>query len=565
VRPEGWTPQEVLSADTLSPSASGATGPAPLIGRRLRWRGGSRISVGWTGHLFLDGHAGGADSVAALAALLERHGLDELAPRIHGVFGLFVHDAKRGVWQAMADNGGMFKLFHDDTRVATSFLELSRARRASAGELSKASLVAYLAHGALLGEPTFLETVRKLRGDEIAEIGPAPDDRVRIRRKQLDWSAAGDVPVVLAHFAELTRSLAGRRVSVDGTGGFDSRLLLCLLDHFGAEFEIATSGQPGTPDTEIPREIAGILEHPFHLSGHDVSRLEDDLPAVFEAGDGLTDLRRFHRDLQLAQDRLRRGVDLIVLGGGGEHFRDHYVIQDFPRYGSPKVDFARWYDLRMMPVRLPPASLSRSAAIELAELRPRTIARFEEHRAATNSESYSRAYYFLRAPEHFGQYYANYINMGLDVAAPLLDIEVIRTAFALPPWQQFFHRWHRQVITQHRPDVAALPTADGFSASAQGTRMLRDLASYGTLQVRRVARKASQRLLGKGRFYTAGAFMADAPGFIAALRATSHFPTAVERLKEVDVLASDLALDQIRDIHVGRILTAGMYVGQLRG
>jgi hypothetical protein len=135
----------------------------------------------------------------------------------------------------------------------------------------------------------------------------------------------------------------------------------------------------------------------------------------------------------------------------------------------------------------------------------------------------------------------------------------------MPPWQQFFHRWHRQVLTRHRPEVAALPTADGFSASARPTRMLRDLASYGTLQVRRVARKASQRLLGKGRFYTAGAFMADAPGFIDALRATSHFRAAVERLKEVDVLAPGLALDRIGDIHVGRILTAGMFVDHVRG
>jgi hypothetical protein len=559
---EGRAPSDILPRRPWSGPA-GVTLPA--LGDAVHWWHGPRFSIGWKGHLFLAGHGGGPESVVALAALLEQHGLDEVAPRIHGVFGLFVHDAERAVWQAMTDNGGLYKLFYDDARVATSFLELSRARGASRTELSPPALIEYLAFGQLLGEPTFLSTVRKLRGDEIAEIGPAPDDRVRIRRKRIDASAGGDLDTVLGHMRDLAASLAGRRVSVDGTGGFDSRLLLCLMDWFGAEFEIATSGQPGNPDTEIPREIARILEHPFHLSGHDLDRLEDDLPVVFRAGDGLTDLRRFHRDLQLAEERLRRGVDLIVHGGGGELFRDHYIIQDFPRYGSPVTNFDRWYDLRMMPVRLPAAWLGRSGAAALGELRPRTLARLESYHSATNNESYNRAYYFLRAPEHFGQHHANYINMGLDVAAPLLDHGVVRAALALPPWQQFFHRWHRQVITRHHPAVAALRTADGFSASAKPALMLRDLTSFGALQVRRVARKVSQRLFGKGRFYVAGAFAADAPGFIAALRTTRHFATAVDRLKAVDVLAPDLALDQIADIHVGRMLTAGMFVDSLPG
>jgi hypothetical protein len=561
---EGWALSDLLLRQPSSTSA-GATLLTPILGDAIHWWHGPRFSIGWKGHLFLAGHRGGPESVAALAVLLEQHSLDEIAPRIHGVFGLFVHDVERGVWQAMTDNGGLYKLFYDEARVATSFLELSRARGASRAELSQPSLIEYLAFGQLLGEPTFLSTVRKLRGDEIAEIGPAAMGKVRIRRKQVDESAGGNLDTVLGHFRDLVTSLASRRVSVDGTGGFDSRLLMCLLDHFGAEFEIATSGQPGTPDSEIPARIARILQRPFHLSGHDLSRLEDDLPVVFRAGDGLTDLRRFHRDLQLAEDRLRRGGELIVHGGGGELFRDHYVIQDFPRYGSSTTNFGRWYCLRMMPVRLPAAWLSRSGAAALAELRPHTLAKLEPYRAATNNESYNRAYYFLRAPEHFGQHHANYINMGLDVAAPLLDRGVVRAAFALPPWQQFFHCWHRQVITRHHPEIAALPTADGFSASARPGLILRDLTSFGTLQVRRAARKASQCLFGKGRFYAAGALVADAPGFTAALRRTRHFATAIDRLKAVDVLAPDLPLDQISDIHVGRMLTAGMFVDGLPG
>jgi len=49
---------------------------------------------------------------------------------------------------------------------------------------------------------------------------------------------------------------------------------------------------PGTPDTEIAREMARLLDRPFHLSGHDLTDLDDQLVATFRDGDGQTDLRR---------------------------------------------------------------------------------------------------------------------------------------------------------------------------------------------------------------------------------------------------------------------------------
>ena len=72
---------------------------------------------------------------------------------------------------------------------------------------------------------------------------------------------------VLEHFASLKKSLSGRALSVDATGGFDSRLVLCLLGNQSLPFELAISGLPGTADTEIARQIATMLGRPFHLVG----------------------------------------------------------------------------------------------------------------------------------------------------------------------------------------------------------------------------------------------------------------------------------------------------------
>jgi hypothetical protein len=480
--------------------------------------------------------------VAKLAAMLRTEDLAAVMHRLAGVFGLFVHDGTAGpvpaggAWQVAVDNAGLYKVYHDAEGVGTSFLELARARRVGRGRIDPEAVVEYLAHGSVFGSRTLVTGVGELLWDEVLEL-PADGSAPRRRAKSLPTAAPGDTRLVLERFARLARSLQGRSFSADATGGFDTRLIVCVLDRNGVPFELATSGQPDTAETEIAREMARLLRRPFHLQGHDLDDFDTQVEATFRAGDGLTDVRRFHRDRQNAQARLARGIEVFAHGGGGELFRDHYFIQDFPFYGSSRINFPRYYDLRMTPVPLPPECLSPAGRESLGRLRAATIARFEELRAPTNNESYDRTYYYLRSPEFYGHYFSNYINMGLDVVAPLLDYETALSAMAHPPWGRFFFLWHRRVITEHRPDVAALPSAEGFSASSEPLRMLKDVRGFGTTQLRRVGKKVSQRVTGRARFHTVGAFVADAPGYMGLLRASPHFSTAVERLADAGILA----------------------------
>ena len=249
------------------------------------------------------------------------------------------------------------RFYRDGRGVGTSFLELVRDRRLAAGRADPAALVEFLAHGAVLGSRTFASGVEELLYDEILYLPPGGGPP-RLRAKVLPKAVPAEKRIVLENFAGLARSLEGRSFSADATGGFDSRLIVCLLAENKVPMELAISGMPGTPDTEIAREMARLLDRPLHLSGHDLTDLDDQLVATFRDGDGQTDLRRFHRDRQNAQARLARGVEVFSHGGGGELFRDHYVIQDFPFYGSSRVNYSRYYDFRMTPVPLPAAALS---------------------------------------------------------------------------------------------------------------------------------------------------------------------------------------------------------------
>ncbi len=276
--------------------------PEDLREPALRWWEGDRFAIGWKGHLFIPGHAAGPASVAELAKALATQSLAQSTGKLAGIFGLFVFDKASRAWQVAVDNGGQYKIYYDRQDVGTSFLELLRTRPLAGSELDRKALVELLAHGYIMAGRTAVSSIAKLRGGEVLEL--EPEGQLRRVPKLLPTGEVAGTEAVLAHFAALARSLEGRSLSVDATGGFDSRLVLALLVKHGLPFELAVSGFHGTADTEIAAEIARLLDRPFHLSGHDLADLDQALLDAFRSSDGLMDIRRWHRDRQLAQARL---------------------------------------------------------------------------------------------------------------------------------------------------------------------------------------------------------------------------------------------------------------------
>ena len=536
------------------------TRPEGVAEPGLRWRSGARFVVGWKGHVFIPGKTAGHDSISHLIMQLEAGAsLDGLMGELSGVFGLFVHDRAQGGWQIAIDNGGMYKVFWDERGCATSLLQLTRARGTRRDQLLPAALIEFLAHGAVYGPGTFVAGVRKLRWDELLEL-PAVGGPPRLLPKRLEEPSIDDGQSVVAHFAPLARSLAGLKVSADVTGGIDTRLITCLLYRAGADFEIAISGRADSADGQMSAHIAHLLERPFFITPHELSRLEEELPLVFRDGDGQIDCCPFHRLRQHCLARLARGVQVISHGAGGEHYKNFLSIQDFPRYGSPVTNFERFYAWRIAPVTVPRRYLSGEGAALLAEVRPRALAQFAELKAATNNESYDRVIYFLRSSEVYGRPLSSYINLGLDVVAPLLDWRNVRVAFKLSPWRRFFNGWHRQVLTAHCPRLAALRTTEGSSVSTELRHLLPDIAGYVGIHSRRAVKKTGQRLLGKALFDPLSRANVDAPGFVSAVRASGAFSLALDALKDAGLFAPELTPTDVRDVHVGRVLNLGLFL-----
>ncbi len=539
--------------------------PEPSSKSGVRWWCGARFNIAWQGYVWYPGHREGEESIAALARELHRRSLAELAPKLKGIYGLFVYDAESRSWQITGDTSGLFRIYYSDHAVSTRFLDLSDHLDASLEDLVTRHLVEYLAHGAVLGAETFLRQVRVLRDDEILSFNIEENTPTRVIPKASTSPGENPDELLEVYVRGVADSLRGRRLSVDLTGGLDSRVLVCLCSRQGLPFETAISGREDNPDVTIARRIAEIIGREFHCTPHRIDRLDEELPLVFDAGDAHTDTVHFHRDLQNAQARLARGVALMMHGGGGEIYRDHSFVHEFPRYGSRHSNLERLYRLRVCPLPMSSGMLTNSARRLLAGIEGETIQKFEKYVAPTNNQTCERIYLHLRMPEFMGVFYSNYIHLGLDVLAPFFDREIVEGIMRTSPWSRFFALWHRRFLTQRCPTLSRLPTMDGVTASALWSDILRDSGKYAAIQLRRAGRKVTQRWFRRSMFYNVGATAAHHPDYIPTLLRTETLKRAIAALKEVDILAADFEPAANDSFHLGRILTAGLLLDRLRG
>ncbi len=527
----------------------------------------NRFSIWWKGHLYLSSLAAGTTSVAVLARRLADRPLAAICHRLKGVFGLVVWDKHDDVWYASVDNAGLYRLFFDDFgRLTSSFLEMAAARGAKAADIATDRLVEFLLHGCVYAPRTLLPGIHRLRGHEIVRLR-ATRARTSIDIEPKRFPAPDmDRPfaVVLADHAEdLALSLVHERLSIDLTGGFDSRLVAALLRTRGMGDEAAMTGEPVSVDAALAVRVAEVFRLPLHVHRQNLDRLGQEMAKLLVESDGLVDVAKIHRDWQATHARRARGITVVAHGGGGELLKDFYFHHELPFYGRRVASLERLYDLRIAPMPLSDAQLTPAAQQWVRDCRTGIIANLQSFRGPTAHETCDRVFHGFRLPEFFGGHFSTYVNLGINVVAPLMDREVAMAAAALSPWTRVMEGQHRRLIHELSPQAAALPTTSGYSASWHPARVARDVLGYAGNEVRRLVNKLGQRHLGRAPFPRAGARDTDARDFGHRLRELPAFHAGLAQLQERGIYLRGLDPMAIRSHEVGRILTLGLCFAHL--
>jgi asparagine synthase len=514
----------------------------------------------WRGFVYLPGRRAGADSLASCDWSSGIDGVRAAARALKGSYLLSVMERGGDRHYVFTDAGGHFQAFLAGDAVSTSFLGLCDRANVQFSDLDPHAIAELLDLGNVYLDRTLVPSVRPLTPGFVYELigGTRPAEHAA--------TVPGiDVPppdelTMERFFRDLSDALRGLRVSVDLTGGSDSRLVATLLAR-DLDIECAVTGVPGNVDIQISARVARTLDRPLHVLYHQIGELESELPELFDVSDALCDMLAFHRMRQNALARCGRGAQVALTGAGGELYKDFWWLQDLPRYRSHHANLERLFDLRFRAVGLPVGMLRGEYATAAAELRDRMLHAMRELVMPLNTQTYDRIYYDMKMRTMA----ARFITMTsrfLSCDSPLLDPELIRVGFALPRGERFFNRFHRHILTAASPAVARLGTAEGgMSLSTEPARQAADSIAYTGDKLRRLTAKLGERL-GGGSLRQQ---RPDHPGLISAARSSPAFGASVRRLRACGVLARGVDEATVPDRYVGRVLTLGLFAERLAG
>lgn len=418
-----------------------------------------------------------------------------------GQFALARYSAARDVVEVITDPFGMQALYCAEraglTFVSTSALVLARHLRASP-DWTGARL--FLRTGNQCGPVTHWDGIQRVApGTGLHVDGGAPT-LARYWAPVVDETVRGmNLSRTIDHCVDAGLQRIGPalapvpRLWADLTGGFDSRMIAAFVARGRRPVDTGTSAEEEDVEVRVARAVARAGGYRWRQEKLPADWWPD-AAAVDEAlawSDGTLEV------LQLA-DVLRRfksraeSFDIVVTGGGGEHFNAQPWRQEFVGAGrSSRVNFDNLLRFNVL------------GAVDLSTLRQPIDADVDPYLRAVFADvirPYVREpnttqldlIYAYKTVGHVGAYHSA-TQAVLQSEVPCYYRDVFSAGFSSHHRWRGNHRLQRGIIERLSPATAGVPTDRGVPARATTARDLPRYVPYYGQRIHRLVRKAAGR------------------------------------------------------------------------
>lgn len=515
------------------------------------------FQVYFQGVIYIPYIQSGIESIKKILAGIKNLRIDDIE-NIRGHFFMFIIDKTNNYRYAFIDNGGIFEAFIHKNTISTSRLELAYYLNLDPSKLNLEAVVEFLHLGHTYGGHTFFENTERIDKQHIIVYNE--NNRQGIRDKKLH---SIDQPIdldILDFFKGFYEAVKHKKISLDLTGGTDTRFIVSFFDYLHADFELAISGIEGIKDIEIPREIARILGKDFFATYHHIGDITDDLIRdLFYLTDAQADLLVFHRLYHFFLDRKARGVELQIGGDSGAFYKDFIWLQDFPFYNRKKPKIKRLYDLRLESISYPHDQLGEKTKALSREFRENFIKKLYTYQLETNTKTYDNIYFNYKIPGSVSTF-MTVENRMLETYRPLLEPDLIRYGFGQKRSKRFFNNFQREIITRYSPGIAGVRTTEsGVTCSSRRIDKLKDTGKYVLNKQMRLTKQILRKILKKTYFTESP----TNPGIFKKVAGLDIFKNQIPLLKDYGIINKDLKIEDMRDNDIGKFLVIGLLLREL--
>ncbi len=294
----------------------------------------------------------------------------------------------------------------------------------------------------------------------------------------------------LSFFESRADHLRNRRISIDLTGGIDSRLIAVILNSQNISFDAVYSLDSGSNyEAEIARKVAEVLGVRIDILRSESELTNTELHRLFELSDGLWDFTKLVSLKNTQRWRQKNGYDLVITGVGGELYKDFWWQQDFPFYKQDSVNLGRLLKMRMYPQELDENLLEGDFKKAFSNCSDSFIKKMGKYIDVTNTQSYDKIYYEVRIKEQISL--LSWITSKyIDSYSPLLEQSILSIGYNLPKRKRFFNNFHRDIISRLNPEVSKIPTTEGrMSVSNNKFFKSMDAFKFGMIKTKKLSEK----------------------------------------------------------------------------
>lgn len=468
--------------------------------------------------------------------------------KIHGAFLLTIKNRNSDEQIFFTDNSNLRSFYLGKTTISNDFLELIHEENTLTFDIK--FIIEYLSLGTIYFGNTLLSEITLSDSEHYYTV---TNENFCSKSKDIN-SLDSTASQVDFHdfFQDLVFAIYDERISIDLTGGYDSRLIFSEIKKHVPDIDICISGFKDSEDVIVASIIAKIVG--MNIDVYTPARTvidEEYLWELFDHSQTFSSLTNSIRISGFMRERQNRGYNIRLTGDGGVLHKDWWWIQDFPFYNKKHTDLDRFFHQRIYLTRIKDNILTVNSRKTIAKIKNDFIARIRKYSRNTNTQTYDMLYYYVSGSKLSPSY--NSVSKYLTTYAPLWELDLARASYQLPRKKRFYANYIRDLITESAPEISRVRTVYGMNASSRRLDKIAD-SIYFLKDIFDKARRVYNR-----KFFNKNIVSdVDISNPYNDIRALDIFHDAVSYFKELDILRPDVVATDINDSMADRILSVYM-------
>ena len=424
------------------------------------------IRVEYTGTVIYKDRFVGEDSMRGLMSDFQKESID--FSELYGCFSIAIHNVLDGSVIFFCDNMGYMPIYYTVTGTpifSRSLIDMVERTGKTEKDLDWNAIFSFLEFGFCYSNLTFFKNIKKCSGDYIYKI---ENECIHITQKACKYKNIKNIDDYIKQLKRILSAFKKEKVLFDITGGTDSRLLVCLAESIGLNYELFVRGHSSAVDIKIARKIAALLNKPLYvMEAKAFDEFTDgSFLKLFTELDGVyTPLEGFQL-LEAYKMRRQTGCTYNIGGLGGEYYKTFWLVRNKKINGSytnavflrEKLIFHGLHDSIKEVYHKYNDSLINELDIE-------------DKNKLTTYFNWYRQHFFQRKSGALYALSSKYI----PAYSPLSEMIFMPWIYTMPISDRILKIFYRKIIARDCPKLGELPTNTNISLSLRPLKLCNDL------------------------------------------------------------------------------------------